>query len=43
VLRENGGIFVEEDVVLTERLEWAVEIGQNELVNAWQLVLSGGP
>lgn len=42
VLREQGGIFIEEDVVLTEKLEWVLESKPNQLVNAWQLVYPAG-
>lgn len=42
VLREHGGIFVEEDVIITEKLEWVLSSMPNQLVNAWQLVYSAG-
>lgn len=43
VLKENGGIFVDEDIVLTESLDWVNSINSNQLVNGWQLVLNRAP
>jgi hypothetical protein len=38
ILIEKGGIFIDEDVVLTENLEWLDQLQTNEFLNARQLL-----